>query len=290
MATTTVPTDEQVNHLDAAVDRAFNERDRLFNNWTATGRDEDKQAMERQDRHAAKLLDQYNAACRAQRAEVERRRAEQTERDMARDGAGSWLDPPPAAEEETAMPSASTGGLLGHLLDGLRGYLDVLGDEPDDPGADMSSDRLDPPPAAQPHQPSAKPGGTGMSDDAYKAQLAEINQQRTEYRKIKNWRLDKSSGATTSGGTAMTSGVSYGTLKARIIGISEHTKDAQGLLQQAIQDIEGQIAEAMSANEESQALDETINALMQAKEHCEQAQQMLGLASDTASSAAAQLK
>ena len=127
---------------------------------------------------------------------------------------------------------------------------------------------------------SRSPGGAGGSapDRPGLAELIDLEQ------------LTRTSGTNPTSGGSMASGDSYGGLKARIIGIAERTKEAQGPLQAAQQEIEGQIAEALSANEDSQAMDETINALMQAKEHCEQAQQMLGLAGDSASSAAAELK
>ena len=102
-----VPSDEQVDRLSAAVDRAFAERDRLWAHARATGRDEDDQAMLRQDERADALLDQYTVAVREQMAEVEQRRAENiarygTERDEqwmnVGDAARSPLPPPPAAE------------------------------------------------------------------------------------------------------------------------------------------------------------------------------------------------
>lgn len=75
---TSVPTDEEVEQLSQNMEAAFAERDRLMAVWTNSGTDDDEEssrtAMEAQDRHAARLLDQYNAACRAQYAESDRRR------------------------------------------------------------------------------------------------------------------------------------------------------------------------------------------------------------------------
>jgi hypothetical protein len=117
----TPPTDEQVEHLDKAVERAFAERDRLVEVWRRTGRDEDEAAADALDRHADRLLTQYNAACEAQTAEVHRRRAEnlaryeqeQIDRDMGKDGGGTFVDMPPPAEpyqppgKDTAMPDTA---------------------------------------------------------------------------------------------------------------------------------------------------------------------------------------
>jgi hypothetical protein len=102
----TPPTDEQVEHLSQAVEQAFAERDRLVDVWRKTGRDEDESAADAQDATADGLLIQYNAACQAQYAESDRRRAEnlaryaeaQVAREMERDAGGTFVNMPPAAK------------------------------------------------------------------------------------------------------------------------------------------------------------------------------------------------
>lgn len=94
--------DAQIDHLSAAVDRAFAERDRLDDVARRTGRDEDLAAMLRQDEHAARLLDQYNAAVAAQMAEVDRRRAENIEQQWLRE----------ADDEDLKHETLNTGQLL----------------------------------------------------------------------------------------------------------------------------------------------------------------------------------
>jgi hypothetical protein len=153
MTTTRTPTDAEVDHLSSAVDRAFAERDRLDDVARRTGRDEDLAAMLRQDEHAARLLDQYNAAVAAQMAESDRQRAENLRR---------------YAEQERQRR---------HEQEADRRT----------PGSpDASSARLDPPPAAEPYgsptyaakptgpprpTTTAPPGGTGMSIEAARAQI-----------------------------------------------------------------------------------------------------------------------
>lgn len=83
---------------------------------------------------------------------------------------------------------------------------------------------------------------------------------------------------------------SYGGLKGRISGIIDHIKDAQSPLQKAIEDIDGQIAAAMAANDDSQALDPLVQILMEAKQHCEDAIGLLGVATKSAEEARAELK
>lgn len=70
----TPPTDEQVQHLEQATDRALAKRDRLYEVWHRTGFEEDEQSMLQRERHAYRLLTQYNAAVSAQWAEVKQRR------------------------------------------------------------------------------------------------------------------------------------------------------------------------------------------------------------------------
>lgn len=250
-----VPTDEQVEHLSGAVDRAFNERDRLFDVWVATGRDEDEQAMLRQDRHADRLLTQYNAACQAQYAEVDRRRAEnlaryrqeQTERDMERDGGGG-IDMPPAAEPyRPAKPSTSPS--------------------------------------------TTTTGGTGMSDDAYKAQLAEVERQRTEYRKFRNWKLGKPSSTTTTGGGTGMSGGGIDQVKADIMMAKDKILECSGPINQAIAEVEAAIAALMMATEGTSQADasETIANLQRQLQLLQEAAGMTSQNADAAEGIAARL-
>lgn len=87
----------------------------------------------------------------------------------------------------------------------------------------------------------------------------------------------------------MTSGVSYGGLKAVIMGATERIPEHGGGLQQVIAGIDGEIAQLLAANEDSGKLDEAIALLMQAKEKLEEAAASLGAAVQSADSAAAAL-
>src|SRR5690349_12956590 len=51
----------RIDRMSRDVDQAFAERDRLWDVYVASQREQDLQAMEAQDRYAARLLDQYNA-------------------------------------------------------------------------------------------------------------------------------------------------------------------------------------------------------------------------------------
>lgn len=86
------------------------------------------------------------------------------------------------------------------------------------------------------------------------------------------------------------SDASYGSLKARVLSIADNINEQQGPLQQAIGGLESVIADTQGATEDSQALDETLQMLMHAKQQCEEALGMLGQANDSATNAAAGLQ
>lgn len=83
---------------------------------------------------------------------------------------------------------------------------------------------------------------------------------------------------------------SYGGLKGALSGIIDNIGNSQGPLQEAIRNIDEQIGRAQAANDGSQALDSLIQTLMEAKQHCVDAGQLLGVATKTAEEARAELK
>lgn len=88
----------------------------------------------------------------------------------------------------------------------------------------------------------------------------------------------------------MTGAVSYGSLKAFVLQLGSNVLEWRGALQQVIDGLEGEIAAAQVANEDSTALDETVHSLMAAKQHCEEALGLLGQADSQATDAAARLQ
>lgn len=99
-----------------------------------------------------------------------------------------------------------------------------------------------------------------------------------------------SSTTTTPSGAAMTSAVSYGSLRGFVLQLADNVLQQQGPLQQVISGLEGEIAAAMVANEDSEALSATVQTLMQAKALCEEALGLLGQANGQATDAAAGLQ
>jgi hypothetical protein len=267
----TPPTDEQVEHLSQAVEQAFAERDRLVDVWRKTGRDEDESAADAQDATADGLLIQYNAACQAQYAESDRRRAEnlaryaemQVAREMERDGGGTFVDMPPPAEPY--QPRVEVCGIC---------------DQPGSahPKADHSPEGYDP-------------------EDGHhycpKGRRCPTCQTRPEPPKSSTTRPPRHAAApTSSSGATMTSADTYSGLRARIMGVASRTPERQGPLQQALQGVEEDIAELNSISENSSqaGIQEALGSLMRAKESIEEANWMVGAAQASTEGAAAGLQ
>jgi len=121
--------EDYIHRLSEAVDRAFNERDRL---WAANGYDCPKAA--RQEEIAVALLDRFNAEVEVDMAEVERRRAENLrkyheEREnqwiREKDAAGSWTETPRPAEPYRPPTTSNGGTTMSKVLDGQQLLLGV---------------------------------------------------------------------------------------------------------------------------------------------------------------------
>jgi len=119
--------EDYIHRLSEAVDRAFNERDRL---WAANGYDCPKAA--RQEEIAVALLDQFNAEVEVDVAEVERRRAEnlacyRAERENQwiheKDAAGSWTKTPPPAEPYRPPTTSNEGSAMPNIEEARAGVM-----------------------------------------------------------------------------------------------------------------------------------------------------------------------
>lgn len=118
------------------------------------------------------------------------------------------------------------------------------------------------PPAAQPYQPPAKPTPA------------------------------RTSAAPTMSGATMTSADTYSGLRSRVMGIASRMPERQGYLQQALADVEQDIAELSQVAEDSNQaeIQEALGLLQQAKESIEQANWMVGGAQASTEGAAAALQ
>lgn len=104
-------------------------------------------------------------------------------------------------------------------------------------------------------------------------------------------RQNTAAATTSSSGASMSSAVSYGSLKARILNISTNLTDAQGPQQQLLQCVEDQIAELTATSEDSNhaGIQEALACLMSAKQSIEEAGWMIGAAQASTEGAAAEL-
>jgi hypothetical protein len=314
MTTTRIPTDAEVDHLSGAVDRAFAERDRLDDVARRTGRDDDLAAMLRQDEHAARLLDQYNAAVAAQMAESDRQRAEnvhryaEQERQRRHEQESLWRelcaaeykiqvrqggnDGHPSDDLDTLTSEARASALADQLSRDVgisaralrRRAQSAAYDHGQDPGTDYDPDRFAPPDWEAARGEEVVGGGNEGADassarldpppaaEAYKPRHLEIKRTGRWY----DTDPIKSTNTTPTGGT----GMSIGDARQDMLGPIEKLNEALGLMQAgnaALEEAQTGLQQATEGSNQAEA-DQANAQVTESKNKIDEAQQQIAQA------------